>query len=60
VFFEIVHPDRSAFARKLNERGVLGGGPQKRWRYVTHYGITEEDIDYTLDVFTSTFKETVS
>lgn len=60
VFFEIGHPDRAAFARKLNERGVLGGGPQKRWRYVTHYGITEEDIDYTLDVFTSTFKETVS
>ena len=60
VFFEIDHPDRSAFARKLNERGVLGGGPQKRWRYVTHYGITEGDIDYTLDVFTTTFKETVS
>ena len=60
VFFEIDHPDRAGFARKLNERGVLGGGSQKRWRYVTHYGITEDDVDYTLDVFETTYRETTS
>ena len=60
VFFEIVHPDLAGFARKLNERGILGGGAQKRWRYVTHYGITEDDIDYTLDVFEATYKDTIS
>ena len=60
VFFEIDHPDRAGFARKLNERGVLGGGSQRRWRYVTHYGITEDDVDYTLDVFETTYRETTS
>ena len=60
VFFEIAHPDLAGFARKLNERGILGGGAQKRWRYVTHYGITEDDIDYTLDVFEATYKDTIS
>jgi threonine aldolase len=60
VFFEVNHPDRAGLARKLNERGVLGGGAQKRWRYVTHYGITEEDIEYTLDVFKTAFDETNS
>jgi len=60
VFFEVNHPDRAGLARKLNERGVLGGGAQKRWRYVTHYGITEEDIDYTLDVFKTAFDESNS
>jgi len=60
VFFEVNHPDRAGLARKLNERGVLGGGAQKRWRFVTHYGITEEDIDYTLDVFKTAFDESNS
>jgi threonine aldolase len=60
VFFEVNHADRAGLARKLNERGVLGGGAQKRWRYVTHYGITEEDIDYTLGVFKTAFDETNS
>lgn len=58
VFFDVEHRDRAGFARKLNERGVLGGGPQKRWRYVTHYGITEEDIDHALDVFETVYRET--
>ncbi|MDP6072769.1 MAG: low-specificity L-threonine aldolase [SAR202 cluster bacterium] len=58
VFFEVDHPDRAGLARKLNERGVKGGGPAQRWRYVTHYGITSEDIDYTLDVFDATMRET--
>ena len=57
VFFDVEREDRDELHRQLVERGVKGGGGQKRWRYVTHYGITESDIDYTLetvrDVFTN-------
>ena len=57
VFFDVEREDRDDLHRQLVERGVKGGGGQKRWRYVTHYGITESDIDYTLetvrDVFTN-------
>jgi len=49
VFFDIEREDRDEIHRQLVQRGVKGGGGGKRWRYVTHYGITESDIDYTLD-----------
>ena len=29
----------------------------RRWRFVTHYGITSGDIDYTLDVMDSVMRE---
>ncbi len=48
VFFDVEREDREELHRRLVERGIKGGGGQKRWRYVTHYGITESDIDYTL------------
>ncbi len=48
VFFDVEREDREDLHRRLVERGIKGGGGQKRWRYVTHYGITESDIDYTL------------
>ena len=35
--------------RRLGERGVLVSAERDVWRWVTHYGITSEDIDYTLD-----------
>ncbi len=60
VFFEGERDDREELARKLNERGIRGGGQRRLWRYVTHYGITSDDIDYALDVIDSTFRETVS
>ena len=50
--------DREELARKLNERGIRGGSQRPSWRYVTHYGITSDDIDYALDVIDSTFRET--
>ncbi len=59
VFFEITKGDPATIARKLNERGVKGGSPSRRWRLVTHYGITSDDIDYTLDVMETTMKEVV-
>ena len=57
VFFDLDHPDRAGLARRLNERGIKGGSPARRWRYVTHYGITSDDIDYALDVIDSTIRE---
>lgn len=48
VVFEV--DDSEAFQRRLGEVGVLtsGFGPPKV-RMVTHYGITREDIDETLE-----------
>jgi threonine aldolase len=57
VFFEITSGDPTELARALNERGVKGGSPARRWRLVTHHGITADDIDYALDVIETTFKE---
>lgn len=55
VFFDVEREDREELHRRLVERGVKGGGGQKRWRYVTHYGITESDIDYTLETVREVF-----
>ena len=55
VFFEIERDDWRDLHRQLVERGVKGGGGGRRWRYVTHYGITEEDIDYTLETVRDVF-----
>ena len=55
VFFDVEREDRDELHRQLVERGVKGGGGQKRWRYVTHYGITESDIDYTLETVRDVF-----
>ena len=49
VFFDVEREDRAELSEELSGRGVLGGGPQKRWRYATHYGVTESDIDYVLE-----------
>ena len=57
VFFEIERGDPADLARRINERGVKGGSPARRWRFVTHYGITAEDVDFALDVVDSTFRE---
>lgn len=50
VFFEIVDGDPARITQEINKRGVKGGAPTRRWRFVTHYGITSADIDYTLEV----------
>ena len=58
VFMEVASETSVEVARCLSERGIKvnprGGG---RWRMVTHYGITPDDIDYALDVIDSTFRE---
>ncbi|MGI5839058.1 MAG: low-specificity L-threonine aldolase [bacterium] len=41
----------AAFAAALRRAGIITSiGGAARTRFVTHYGITEEDIDYTLEV----------
>ena len=55
VFFDVDHDDPARLHGEMVERGVKGGGPTRRWRYVTHYGITESDIDYTLETVRDVF-----
>jgi len=57
VFFGIEDGDPTQIMREINKRGVKGGMPARRWRFVTHYGISSEDIDYTLDVMETVMKE---
>ena len=57
VFFDITSGSPAELARKLTERGVKGGSPQRRWRYATHHGITSDDIDHALNVIEATFRE---
>ena len=57
VFFEVTQGDPGKLSRKLNEHGIKGGSPQRRWRFVSHYGITSDDIDHALDIIDSTFRE---
>ena len=58
VFFDITEGDSTELSRKLNERGIKGGKPGvRRWRFVTHYGITSDDIDYALDIVEDTFRD---
>ena len=57
VFFDVTQGSPVELTRRLNERGVKGGRPVRRWRFVTHYGIDADDIDYALDIVDSVFRE---
>ena len=57
LFFEVTAGQPAELSRRMGERGVMGGSPERRWRFVTHYGITGDDIDYTLEVMESVFQE---
>ena len=59
VFFEVQREDRAELYEELSGRGVLGGSPERRWRYATHYGVTESDIDYVLEQVRDVFSATV-
>ena len=50
VFFTITDGDPALIMEEINKHGVKGGMPTRGWRLVTHYGITSDDIDYTLEV----------
>lgn len=57
VFFEIERGDPAEVMREINRRGVKGGMPTRGWRFVTHYGVTSEDVDYALDVMDGVMRE---
>jgi threonine aldolase len=57
VFFEVTADNPGELSRRLDERGIKGGKPERAWRFVTHYGISAGDIEYALDVVETTFKE---
>ena len=41
---------RNELMKKLESEGIKGASPYSRWRFVTHYGVDSEDIDYVLEV----------
>ena len=57
VFFSIKDGDPAVIMHEINKRGVKGGMPARNWRFVTHYGITPEDIDYTLEVMQTVMRD---
>ena len=56
VYFDVTANDPAELARRLEERGVKGGTAQRRWRFVPHYGISADDIDYALDAIDTMFR----
>ena len=56
VFFKVPEGRSKEFATKLEEKGIkVGEREDSRWRLVTHYGITSDDIDYSLEVINTVF-----
>lgn len=60
VFFDVVDGNPADLARRLWERGIKGGKPTRKWRFVLHYGITPDDVDYALDIIESTLRKHAS
>ena len=57
VFFDIEKSDKGALAKQLENLGIRGGSSGSRWRFVTHYGITSDDIDYALESVDKIFSQ---
>ncbi len=57
VFCDVTARNPQEILSKLDERGVRALSLPAGWRFVTHYGITSDDIDHALDVIKDTFRE---
>ena len=57
VYFNVNSGDQPKLLNELENNGVRGLILDEGWRFVTHYGITEEDIDWALPVINTTFKK---
>ena len=57
VYFNVYMTDQPRILDELDNNGVRGLILDEGWRFVTHYGITEEDIDWALPVIDATFKK---
>ena len=60
VFFEVNTGSPEKVALRLNEKGIKVVPRRPRWRFVTHHGITPDDIDYALEVIETVFRECAS
>ena len=59
VFFDLIRGDMTAdeLVNQLDEEGVrMSAGGSQRLRAVTHYHISSDDIDYTLNAFSKVLK----
>ncbi|MCH8848998.1 MAG: low-specificity L-threonine aldolase, partial [Chloroflexi bacterium] len=52
-YVELADGEGRDLAAALKERGVLANGRHNWVRFVTHYGITSEDIDEALDAIST-------
>jgi threonine aldolase len=59
VYFNVNLINQSEILDELENNGVRGLILDEGWRFVTHYGITEEDIDWALSIIDKTFKKFV-
>ena len=57
VFFEIKVGSAEKIALRLNENGIKVRPRLPKWRFVTHQGITSNDIEYALEIIEGVFKE---
>ena len=57
VYFNVNLDNQVRILDELENNGVRGLILDEGWRFVTHYGITEEDIDWALPVIDTTFKK---
>ena len=57
VYFDVTAGPPARINDMLESLGIKGGTADKNWRFVTHHGITPEDIDYALDLVDSVFRE---
>ncbi|MBR61619.1 MAG: threonine aldolase [Dehalococcoidia bacterium] len=57
VYFNVNSADQPKLLNELENNGVRGLILDEGWRFVTHYGITEEDIDWALPIINRTFKK---
>ena len=58
VFFEVTAGPSLELARRLADRGILVGPREgSKWRMVTHYGITPDDVDHALEAIETVFGE---
>ena len=59
VYFNVNLDNQTQILDELENNGVRGLILDEGWRFVTHYGITEKDIDWALPVIDTTFKKFV-
>ena len=59
VYFNVNLDNQARILDELENNGVRGLILDEGWRFVTHYGITEKDIDWALPVIDTTFKKFV-